>query len=111
MGLEYSQWQVPAWVWLLTSLHTPLGGKGWVNLVLDREGPHTGKAGGRWPSYGCVWNTHRKAGPTQQRTAYCGAKGREGATAVPMPAYPGSVWDHTEKGTGQEIQLSLAVFA
>lgn len=77
--LRTHKWQATFWARRLTSLHAPLGGKGWVSLTLAREGPHTGKAGGRWPSYGCVWNTHgRKADQTAERWTGYGTEGREG---------------------------------
>lgn len=77
-----------------------------MNLGLAREDTHTGKAGGRWPSHDCVWNTHgRKADPTQQRTGLVteGLK-IEKAMVVPLPAYPGSIWwPHRERAPGLEI--------
>lgn len=109
MCLKYSRWQERFWARSLASLHAPLGRKDWVSLMLARKGPHTGKAGGRWPSYGCVWNTReRKANQTQQRTGLV-AVGRkvEKAAVVPWAAYPGSIWGpHTAKVLGLELPIT-----
>lgn len=80
----------------LTSLHAPLGRKGWVSLTLAREGPHTGKAGDRWPSYGCVWNTHRRKAD-QTQPWLLGAEGKEvhnGAMGILPRKYMGTTQTH-----------------